>query len=288
MSKLCAVCLVNHPLNEYGYLKNNELAPYCVKMSLLKPYQRYRIRKRNEDEEAFLNHNATLMKNYRVVHPEIDERYNRERRMVPEKKMSNCIVNHARAKGITFIEEDRDIMTEKLSMPCFYCNYLQIEVELNGLDRIDSSGPYSDDNTVPSCDTCNFMKMKLSPHQFLTHVSNIINNRNLQSIHIPPPKAQSFFGKTKSTVPNVPKRTKADKRMLLTVEEQTQFAQQPCSYCGQNGKVGFDRINSELPYVVQNVVSCCTTCNYMKKDLSPSDFLNQCIRIYLHKCKKII
>lgn len=59
----------------------------------------------------------------------------------------------------------------------------------------------------------------------------------------------------------------------------------PCCYCGTSHSKaiktkyeefvanGIDRIDNSLGYIEGNVVSCCKTCNYMKRDLSVSDFL---------------
>lgn len=66
-----------------------------------------------------------------------------------------------------------------------------------------------------------------------------------------------------------------------------------CSYC--NGKIDWqpypirklphrqaynlDRVNNDLPYHKDNCVVCCSTCNFMKGNLSRNIFLQQCIKI---------
>ena len=52
----------------------------------------------------------------------------------------------------------------------------------------------------------------------------------------------------------------------------------PCYYCGtiqERGFNGIDRQNSEIGYVVDNCVSCCQMCNYMKASLSVDAFLGR-------------
>jgi hypothetical protein len=52
----------------------------------------------------------------------------------------------------------------------------------------------------------------------------------------------------------------------------------PCYYCGtiqDKGFNGIDRQNSEIGYVVDNCVSCCQMCNYMKASLSVDAFLGR-------------
>jgi hypothetical protein len=48
-----------------------------------------------------------------------------------------------------------------------------------------------------------------------------------------------------------------------------------CYLCGCKGPVGIDRIDSSIGYEIENCEPCCTTCNYMKKNETLDDFLNQ-------------
>lgn len=51
----------------------------------------------------------------------------------------------------------------------------------------------------------------------------------------------------------------------LSKEEFEIFWNKPCSYCGSEIEtIGLDRVNSRLGYSVDNIVSCCKSCNYMK------------------------
>jgi hypothetical protein len=53
---------------------------------------------------------------------------------------------------------DKDRLKAKFSKPCEYCTYApEAGDKLNGLDRVDSKGKYSDNNTVACCSTCNYM-----------------------------------------------------------------------------------------------------------------------------------
>lgn len=68
------------------------------------------------------------------------------------------------------------------------------------------------------------------------------------------------------------------------------IADAPCVYCKaentntarrarKNGDLvrvynGVDRVNSDLPYVVGNCVSCCKACNAAKSARSHADFVN--------------
>jgi hypothetical protein len=83
----------------------------------------------------------------------------------------------------------------------------------------------------------------------------------------------------------------------LTKEEVRRLCLGDCSYCGalpnnvetdygrRNGKFvynGIDRENNDVGYVVGNCVSCCWTCNFMKRTMGKIAFLNHISAIY-HK-----
>jgi hypothetical protein len=42
---------------------------------------------------------------------------------------------------------------------------------------------------------------------------------------------------------------------------------------------GIDRINNKIAYIIKNCVSCCSVCNFMKRDISKDVFINKCIEI---------
>lgn len=54
-----------------------------------------------------------------------------------------------------------------------------------------------------------------------------------------------------------------------------------CHYCGKKYEVGgyllgIDRIDSKLGYTEDNCISCCRTCNFMKRTHSVERFLKIC------------
>ena len=66
----------------------------------------------------------------------------------------------------------------------------------------------------------------------------------------------------------------------LTFDEFSTFWQQPCSYCGDDIEtIGLDRVDSNGGYFIDNVVSCCITCNKMKMALSAEEFINHIKKI---------
>lgn len=87
----------------------------------------------------------------------------------------------------------------------------------------------------------------------------------------------------------------------LGVDEFLAITQQNCAYCGiepfksalSTGDLipfvynGVDRIDSNGGYEKDNVVACCTTCNYAKRRLTHAEFLGWIDRITAHRYKEI-
>ncbi len=53
-----------------------------------------------------------------------------------------------------------------------------------------------------------------------------------------------------------------------------------CFYCGSPPPNGVDRKNSDRGYFKNNIVSCCSVCNYMKGDMNLNDFKKQVKKIH--------
>jgi hypothetical protein len=56
-----------------------------------------------------------------------------------------------------------------------------------------------------------------------------------------------------------------------------------CHYCGIDGQLGLDRIDSDKGYIEGNVVSCCKTCNFAKRTMTEQEFYSWIDRIALHQ-----
>jgi|ERR1035437_4677476 hypothetical protein len=67
------------------------------------------------------------------------------------------------------------------------------------------------------------------------------------------------------------------REFTLSMEEFMTFWQKSCFYCGNIPlTIGLDRIDNDKGYTIENIVSCCTTCNLMRKTLSQEIFINHC------------
>jgi hypothetical protein len=88
--------------------------------------------------------------------------------------------NAARKRDLKFllsVEQVRSLTSSN----CYYCGCLPMKVKTrglgeyhwNGLDRVDSDGPYSMENVVPCCEMCNRMKREFDQQDFLRKVEEI-------------------------------------------------------------------------------------------------------------------
>jgi len=102
------------------------------------------------------------------------------------KSLYNSYARQATKRGYTF-DITYEIFKEFIFKDCYYCstppsntakqNYRSLTY--NGIDRVDNSEGYHNDNIVPCCGECNWMKNKLSRDQFLDKVKKIYNNLKL-------------------------------------------------------------------------------------------------------------
>ena len=70
---------------------------------------------------------------------------------------------------------------------------------------------------------------------------------------------------------------------LLSFDEFMTFWQKPCSYCGNFIELAaIDRIDSSKPYELNNCVSCCSRCNYMKLQMSVDEWCDSMLKVLVH------
>lgn len=102
--------------------------------------------------------------------------------MVIARAVFSCIERGAKKRGLPFnISLEYFLLCAK--MPCNYCGAIGScirksprfcgEFHYNGLDRLDSSLGYSEENTVPCCKACNYAKHTMSVPEFLEWASRL-------------------------------------------------------------------------------------------------------------------
>ena len=85
-----------------------------------------------------------------------------------------------KCKGLEISYEQYDELTRQ---PCNYCGgYTNEYFKRTGVDRIDSSKPYTIENCNPCCEMCNRMKLDYSIEDFLNHVAKIYKHTYLKIV----------------------------------------------------------------------------------------------------------
>jgi hypothetical protein len=279
----CAKCGKAHPEVDFKWradVKKGGWRTECNACYNDKGYSAvYRTREREKDEAAYLARNAAAHLDWARRNPDkVKEQQNKERTDADRK--FKTIRTSARAREVTVEEADAAVMTARLSEACAYCAYKG--PLLNGLDRVDSDGPYSAANTVACCATCNAMKAVMGVDEYVARVRGIAGFRGLRELdaaagaterRLPP-----IFG-GRAELRQADAKEKAD---LLSREEKVELWSAPCYLCGHAPALGIDRFDADGDYTVENARPCCTDCNYMKKDLAEEAFLAHVAHVHAH------
>lgn len=84
----------------------------------------------------------------------------------------DAIKRAAEKRGIEWhlTDEEAKVM---MTTACIYCKHIDLEVRVNGIDRLDSSKSYTTENCVPCCKDCNYMKGTYDPKTFIERAKRI-------------------------------------------------------------------------------------------------------------------
>lgn len=100
--------------------------------------------------------------------------------------------------------------------------------------------------------------------------------RNIQrSIRSKQPKGK-FYTYKKSAV-------KRNLEFDISFEDFVLLLSYECTYCGEPKANGIDRVDNSIGYIAGNMVSCCSYCNFMKRDKTRDEFINHCVKVYNHQ-----
>ena len=84
----------------------------------------------------------------------------------------DAIKRAAERRGIEWHLIDEEAKT-MMTTECIYCKHIDLEVRVNGIDRLDSSKSYTTENCVPCCKDCNYMKGTYDPKTFIERAKKI-------------------------------------------------------------------------------------------------------------------
>lgn len=206
-----------------------------------------------------------------------------DRRITVENRW-NSIQGGANQRDITFMIK-KEFACDLFIKPCHYCG-LNPDSEINGIDRVDNDDAYVEGNVVPCCKWCNWMKLDLDVYDFIRMCLNI--SINLGQFHKLTPDYHHFIGELQNsgTFENYRYSAAAKNRPFeLDKDFFNLQVQEPCFYCGihiEDHTLGLDRVDSNLGYLEENVVTCCPRCNRMKSNRNVYDFIQNCIAVATH------
>lgn len=241
-----------------------------------KYYEVHRIKKREENEQDYLNHNAEIAKNWRDNNKEHVSKYKTQNFAA----RFRGIKEQAQIKKIIWNEDLTDEICYKLmTSNCEYCNVLS-DKTLNGIDRMDSNGIYELSNCISCCKTCNFMKGGLDPQTFIKRIQHISKKFGYNGEY-----NYDVWSNSNSTSYNEYLKRANKKKLVfnLSIEKFSKLINNDCYYCNKktnkNHTNGIDRKNNNDGYMEENCVSCCGECNFMKGSLSDIKFIEHCKNI---------
>ena len=84
----------------------------------------------------------------------------------------DAIKRAAVKRGIEWHLSDEEAKVMMITA-CIYCKHIDLEVRVNGIDRLDSSKSYTTENSRPCCKDCNYMKGTYDPKTFIERAKRI-------------------------------------------------------------------------------------------------------------------
>lgn len=89
--------------------------------------------------------------------------------------------NRAIKKELEF-EISKDLFSIKRENPCYICGKLPSDIHQNGIDRVDNTKGYTEENTQSCCWSCNYMKKNYDYDIFLNKLMLIYENQKIKPI----------------------------------------------------------------------------------------------------------
>ena len=269
------------------YIKNN-------KEKITEYNQNYRKQCREENEEEYKKKQNEQHKLWYKNNPEKVREINEQRCNDPLVRLGS-MKNQALKKGrIWKLTDDYALLL--INDVCHYCGGKN-ESSCNSIDRIDSDLDYTIDNCVTSCSMCNYMKNTLNYYNFLKIIEHICAYNNLNVNAKTNNLINRYNSKSKKYVDYKQNAKKRNYDFLLSEDDFNDIILNQCYICGKinrydkNNKLihhnGIDRFDNTIGYVKENCRSCCSVCNYIKKNYKYDNLMFKIKNIYENRCIKI-
>jgi hypothetical protein len=131
-------------------------------------YKEWRAKQLEERPDEFREHNNEINRKWKFENSEHMARWSR----TSVNTRLDAIKRAATVRGIEWNLTDDEAKVMLVS-PCVYCKHLDLEVRVNGIDRLDSAKPYTTENCRPCCKNCNYMKGTYDPKTFIEFAKKI-------------------------------------------------------------------------------------------------------------------
>lgn len=133
-----------------------------------KYYVEWRAKQLEERPEEYRSHNNQIHALWRTENAEHLARWYRTH----VNPRLDALKRAAEVRGIEWrlTDEEAKVM---LTSPCVYCKHIDLEVRVNGIDRLDSNVCYTAENCRPCCKDCNYMKGTYDPRTFIERAKKI-------------------------------------------------------------------------------------------------------------------
>ena len=133
-----------------------------------KYYVEWRAKQLEERPDEYRDHNNQIQAVWRAENAEHLARWYRTH----VNPRLDAIKRAAETRGIEWHLTDEEAK-KMLTSPCVYCKHIDLEVRVNGIDRLDSNVCYTTENCLPCCKDCNYMKGTYDPKTFIERAKKI-------------------------------------------------------------------------------------------------------------------
>jgi len=234
----------------------------------------HRKRQIQKDLDDYLKKNAEQAKKWRDANPEkMKQKYVDKKNSIVSNYKTYQMSASEKRLTFSFTPEEYE---QLVNLPCYYCGVME-ERGFNGIDRLNSTEPYVHSNCVSCCTMCNMMKGSSGPNVFVHRVEHVLTNLKVIQGESYPVEFLDYNGCSYSAY-----KARAEKKELpfeISKETFTHYTDLPCYLCGKEvtytHRNGIDRLDNTKGYTLDNIRSCCGTCNYMKKNYEYEDVIKK-------------
>jgi len=130
--------------------------------------EKWRAKQLEERPEEFRKHRNETHKRWREENSEHSAKWYRTN----VNPRLDALKRAAGTRGIEWhlTDEEAKFM---MSSPCVYCKHIDLDMRVNGIDRLDSAKSYTTENCMSCCKDCNYMKGTYDPRTFIERAKKI-------------------------------------------------------------------------------------------------------------------